>query len=115
MEGGLILPLAVKLPHGWDMGAMTEVDFLRNNADWNYHPSYINSVTFGHDICGKLGGYMEFFSEVSAERGASWVGTVDVGLTYGLTDNIQLDTGVNFGVTKAADDINTFIGMSWRY
>jgi hypothetical protein len=115
VEGGVIFPLAVELPHGWGMGLMTEFDFLRNEADSGYHTAFVNTITLGHDICGKLGGYVEFFSEVSTERGARWVGTLDLGLTYGLTDNIQLDAGINIGVTKSADDLNPFIGLSWRF
>ena len=42
-------------------------------------------------------------------------GTVDLGLTYGLTDNIQLDAGVNIGLTASADDINPFLGLSLRF
>jgi hypothetical protein len=115
VEGGVIFPLGVELPKGWGMGLMTEFDFLRNDADSGYHTAFINTVTFGHDIYGKLAGYCEFFSEVSTEHDSRWVGTVDLGLTYGLTDDIQLDTGVNIGVTKSADDFNPFVGLSWRF
>ena len=62
-----------------------------------------------------LAGYVEFFSLVSAETGSDWVGTVDIGITYALSDNIQLDGGVNLGVTRSADDINPFFGISWRF
>jgi hypothetical protein len=115
IEGGVIFPLAVELPDGWGMGLMTEYDFLRNDADPGYHTSFINTITFGHDIYGALAGYVEFFSEVSTERDSPWVGTVDLGLTYGLSDDIQLDGGVNIGVTKSADDVNPFVGLSWRF
>ena len=115
VEGGIIFPLAVELPAGFGMGMMTEFDFLRNEAGSGRHVEFINSVTVGHDIVGKLGGYLEFFSAVSTERDSAWVGTVDVGLTYGLTDNLQLDTGVNLGVTRSADDLNTFLGLSFRF
>src|SRR5262249_44509070 len=91
VEGGVIFPLAVELPKGWGMGLMTEVDFIRDGAGRGHHPEFINSITFGHDIVGKLGGYMEFFSAVSTESGSSWIGTADVGLAYGLTKDIQLD------------------------
>ena len=39
---------------------------------------------------------------------------VDVGLTYGVTEDLQFDTGANFGITRAADDVNVFAGFSWR-
>lgn len=115
VEGGVIFPLAVKLPADWDLGLETGSSFLRNEQDRGYHAEFVNMVTVGHEIIGKLGGYLEFFSSVSTERGSSWVGTVDLGLTYGLTDNIQIDTGVNLGVTHSADDVNAFTGITVRF
>lgn len=115
VEGGVILPLAVKLPAGWDVGVMTQFDFNRNAIGSGRHVEFVNTITCAHDLVGKLGGYVEFFSNVSAERGSPWIGTVDVGFTYGLTDDIQLDAGVNVGVTRSADDVNPFLGLSWRF
>ena len=115
VEGGVIFPLAVQLPKGWSLGLMTEWDFIRDGAGTGHHPEFINSITCGHDIAGHLGGYLEFFSAVSTETGSRWVGTVDVGLTYELTQDIHLDAGVNFGLTRAADDLNPFFGISWRF
>ncbi len=115
VEGGVIFPLAVELPMGWSMGLMTEMDFLRNENNNHYHNSYVNSITFSHDIIGKLGGYTEFFSELSSQSDARWIGTVDLGLTYALTQDIQLDAGVNIGVTESADDLNPFVGFSCRF
>ena len=115
VEGGVIVPLAIELSGGWGMGLMTEVDFLRNSTDDGYEVSFINSITFSHDIAGKLGGYVEFFSEVRSEDTSNWVGTLDLGLTYGLTDDVQLDAGINIGLTDSAPDLNPFIGVSWRH
>ncbi len=115
VEGGLIVPLAVELPAGWGLGLMTQFDVVRDGASRGYHPEFVNSITFSHDLVGNLGGYAEFFSSVNPERGADWVGTVDVGLTYALTKNLQLDAGINLGVTRAADDWSPFIGLSWRF
>lgn len=115
VEGGLIVPMALELPADFAMGLMTEFDVVRDSGGSGYHPEFINTITFSRDLIGKLGGYVEFFSLVSTEQGSSWVGTVDVGFTYGLTDNLQLDGGVNIGVTRSADDVNPFIGLSFRY
>ena len=115
VEGGVIFPLAVALPGAWDMGLQTEVDCRRNESNRGSHAEFINSVTFSHDIAGKLGGYVEFFSNVSTERGVGWVGTVDLGLTYAMAKNIQLDAGCNFGVTRPAADLQPFTGISLRF
>jgi hypothetical protein len=116
VEGGIILPLAVEgLPAGFSVGAMTEVDVLRDETGDGYHPSFVNTITLNHDLVGPLGVYVEFYSEVSSEQDSAWVGTVDFGLTYGLSKNIQLDAGVNIGVTRSADDVDVFSGVSFRF
>lgn len=115
VEGGVIIPLALSLPHGWDMGLMTEFDFVRNGADTGYTTDFVNTVTVSHNIVGNLGGYLEFFSQVSSESGVDWIGTVDFGLTYGISENLQLDGGINIGVTDSADDLNPFVGLSYRF
>jgi len=115
VEGGVIFPLAVKLPAGWDMGVETAVVALQNSGNSREHAEFENMVTFDHAIIGKLSGYCEFFSSVSTERGASWVGTVDVGLEYLVTKDVQLDCGCNVGVTHAADDVNPLAGITVRY
>ena len=115
VEGGAIFPFSVKLPAKVDMGMETGISFLRNESGGNYHEEFVNSVTFTREIIGKLSGYCEFFSSVPTEHDSEWIGTVDLGLTYALTENLQLDCGCNIGVTHAADDINAFSGISIRF
>ena len=113
-EGGIILPLAVELPRGWGMGVMTEFDFVRDGGD-GYDAEYFNTITFGHDLAGNLGGYVEFAALFTPESNAEWQGQLGVGFTYGLDENTQLDFGCNFGVTESAPDFNPFLGMSLRF
>ena len=115
VEGGLILPFACSLPGGFDLGVMTQLDVARDLDGEGYHPESVNSITVGHDLIGALAGYAEFWSSVSAQRHSPWEGSVDVGLTYGLTQNVQIDAGINIGVTRSADDWNPFLGFSWRF
>ncbi len=115
VEGGIIFPLAIELPGKFDLGAMTEVDSVRNENSSKYHAEFINSITVGHALVGELSAYAEFFSAVSTERDAKWIGTFDFGFTYKLTPNVQLDTGLNVGLTRSADDLNPFVGVSVRY
>jgi hypothetical protein len=115
VEGGIIAPMAVALPANWGMGIMTQLDIIRDEVGGGHHPEFVNTITFSHDIAGKLGGYVEFFSLVSTESDTDWVGTFDCGVTYALSDDIQLDAGINIGVTRSADDFSPFIGLSWRF
>ncbi len=113
-EGGLIVPLAVTLPGGWNLGLMTEVDLVNDDAG-GHDTEWVNSITLSHDLIGKLGGYVEFFSVVGDAPGFDWQGQVDVGVTYGLTDNVQFDFGCNFAVTESAPDYQPFAGLSVRF
>jgi Putative MetA-pathway of phenol degradation len=115
VEGGLIVPFALKLPADLDMGFETAVGFLHDNGDGNYHDNFINSITFDHPIVGKVSGYLEFFSDISTERHAGWIGTVDAGLEFLVAENVQFDCGCNFGITPAADDFNPFAGVTVRF
>jgi hypothetical protein len=115
IEGGAIFPFSMTLPAKFELGMQTGVVVLRNESGANYHEEFVNSITFSREIAGKLSGYCEFFSSVSTERDSSWVGTADFGLTYALTENVQIDCGSNVGVTDEADDIHAFTGLSVRF
>jgi hypothetical protein len=114
-EGGLIAPLSVGLPGDWDMGTMFQYNRMKNDSDDNFHDEFVTSITFGHEIIGDLAGYTEFWNSISSEAGSKWTATADFGLTYRITPLIQLDAGVNIGVTDSADDLNPFLGFSALY
>jgi hypothetical protein len=114
-EGGLIAPLSVSLPGDWDMGTMFQYNRMKNESDDNFHDEFVTSITFGHDIVGNLAGYMEFWNSASSEADSKWTATADFGLTYRITPLIQLDGGVNVGLTDSADDLNPFLGFSALY
>jgi hypothetical protein len=115
IEGGVILPLAFELPARFSGGAMTQFDWRQNGDSHHYHPEFINTITVSRNIVGKLDGFVEFFSLVSAEDDAPWIGTFDFGFTYAITDDMQLDAGAYVGVTKSAADIAPFLGFSVRF
>ena len=115
VEGGIIFPFAVKLPADFELGAETAAGFFRDGSDNRYHEEFILSATVDHSIVGKLSGYLEFFSHLTTERHSGWIGTVDVGLEYLLTENVQLDCGCNIGVTSAADTAHAFSGVTIRF
>ena len=112
--GGLGIPYALDVP-GWDIGFQHSVAFNRDGNGRAYHSEVSNSVSVGHPVIGRLSYFVEFFSNVSAERGVGWLGTVDTWLTYGISRNVRLDGGVYLGVTPSADAWHPWIGMTWRY
>jgi hypothetical protein len=112
VEGGIILPFARKLAERWDIGAMTEVDIVRNDADDGYTHEWTNSITLGHELPQNFGSSLEVASTL--RRGAG-LASLDVGLTYAIGKNFQLDLGCNIGLTRATDDLTFFCGWSGRF
>lgn len=115
VEGGLIVPIAFALPNEWNMGLMAEIDVNQDVSDSGYHIELIHTITFSHTIVGDLSGYVEFFHKDSLEAKTEWIGTVDAGVTYAVSDDIQLDAGINTGITNSASDVNVFGGITLRY
>jgi len=114
-EGGLIVPLAIELAEGWGLGLMTELDIVRNEANSGYDREWVNSITLGHDLTDKAGCYVEFVAVTGNAPGFRWTGQLDIGFTYTIKANVQLDAGCNFGVTKSAPDYQPFVGISYRH
>lgn len=115
VEGGVILPLSISLGDRFGLGMMTEVDFLRDTFGGGQHLDFVNSITLSCDVTDRLGVYVEFFSVISKEAGSPWIGQFDLGATFGLTADVQLDAGVNIGVTESAPDWQPFAGLTLRF
>jgi len=112
--GGVILPFAMELEKGWSLGAQTEVDWVEDEGN-GLDTQWFNTLTLGHAIVGNLAGYTEWAARMHLDSGQPWEGQWNVGLTYAINSEIQLDGGCNFGITSSAPDANPFLGLSMRF
>ncbi len=115
VEGGLILPLGVDLGHDLSLGLMQELDFVRVDGTDHHTIDWVHTVTLGFPIAGDLGGYVEYAGFANLNHAEEYRGYANAGLTYALTPDVQLDAGTRVGLTRAADDLGLFLGISWRY
>ncbi len=115
VEGGLILPLAVNLPGDFDLSAMVEVDFLRNDANTHYGTEFVQSISVGHKIVGHLAGYVECVGMSPVRTGSTYRTYFSTGLTYQAAKNLQFDAGTLIGLSGRADAFNVFSGFSVRF
>jgi hypothetical protein len=112
--GGVALPVEFILPADFQLRAESTIRTVHEPGGGSYF-DYLNSVSLGHPITKKLTTFVELATDIPTVAHSSWIGTVDTGLIYQPTNNWQLDAGVNIGVTRAANDLFTFIGAAWRY
>jgi hypothetical protein len=106
----------------WDYSLSNNVSIFGNvlansdvtKGDRNYSVQPIVGVSFSHT--SRLGTYLEYNSEIPLHTGgsSSVQNTIDGGVTYLLTDNIQLDISAGVGLNRETDNfIGT--GMSIRF
>jgi outer membrane putative beta-barrel porin/alpha-amylase len=114
VEGGATLLLDFALPGDFDLGLNTGAGIAADD-DGGHHANIVDSVSLSRAIIGPLSGYVEFFSSVPIDGGADWEGTVDVGSMLKIGANLQLDGGLNIGISHAADDLEPFLGASYRF
>jgi hypothetical protein len=115
VEGGLIVPFAVKLSDKLSLGVMTVFDVVHNSDRSGYHVEYVNSASLAYEWTEQFSTYYEVLTRVGTRDPRGGIVMLGTGLTYALKKNLQLDAGVNFGVTRAADRINPFVGVSMRF
>lgn len=115
VEGGLILPFALKLTDKFGLGLNTGVNFVKNDDTSSYRSEWLGSASLSYEWSENLGTYYEVAGRAGTQNPLGDVVVLATGFTYKLSKNLQLDGGVNFGVTRAADRINPFVGITMRY
>lgn len=115
VEGGLILPFAAELPAGLGLGLMAELDAVYDRDAREYQIDFVHTATAGREIAGPVSGFVEYVGAENLSTGRGYRGTVQFGFTLRSGPNVQWDAGVGLGVTRAADDLVVFAGVSLRY
>jgi len=115
VAGGIIVPLAIKLSDKWEVAVNGAFARLREDVESSYHTEYLASASFSYEWSEKLGSYYEVAGRFNTENSRGDPVVLGTGFTYKLNKNLQLDAGVNIGVTPAADRINPFVGISARF
>lgn len=89
------------------LGANVGVELAEGDA-----PSGLYSLTYGSNIIGSIGGFVELFGEVSSQGAPQHL--CNVGTTFQLLPNLQLDLANAFPLSDAAPRGFLTVGVSWR-
>ena len=114
-EGGLIVPFAFSLPGGWDSAVMTEIDLAADEVGSSYHALFLNSITASHGLTESTAFFLELVSVLRAESGTDDEAYFNVGVTWAVRPQWQVDGGVRIGLTSASTDFTPFLGLSAKF
>jgi len=92
---GLIVPFGWAWPAGFDFGGMVQVDWAEDADEEGRHAEWLTTATVGHALAGSLGAFLELAATTRPAQEGDWIGTVDVGLIFAATPNVQLDLNVS--------------------
>ena len=115
VEGGLIVPYAIKLSEKFGLGLNAGVLRTKPDAEAGYHTDYLTSASLAYDWSERVGTYYEIAGRFHTKDPRGDVVNLGTGITFKLDKNTQLDAGINIGVTSAADRINPFFGLAKRF
>jgi hypothetical protein len=116
IEGGLIAPLALRLPQDYLVTLMTEVDFLKDSAN-RREANFVNLIGVSHPVPGIEGAIatVELYSAVGSDRAAPPIYTFDLGMNFRVDQHTILDVGLNLGLNNAAPKVQIYTGISARF
>ena len=111
-SGGIVIPFAMSLSNGWDLGAQLESELENNQTGNNYHFNFLASATTSYSICKNL----DFFVEgviTKDNESKLYEYFINGGPTYSISENLHIDCGVYYGI-KNISSKTYFLGLSFR-
>lgn len=117
VEGGLVVPIDYAIPGSQLSLALTsEIDINADSDGSGHHVATAQAIGFGASLFSRL--------SVSADVSAYWdfdsAGTIRQyalggSAAYLLSNDVQLDAGVNVGLNRETPDIQAYSGIAFRF
>jgi hypothetical protein len=115
VEGGIIAPLSLTLPHDFSLVLETELDLLKNGDDNGKHSNFVNLANLSRPLTETLTGSVELYSSVATDAHSPNLYTVDLSLAWAVTPTLQLDTACYIGLNREAPRAVFYAGLSQRF
>lgn len=112
-EGGVYLNTEVDLGGGFTFGNSFLASLAVDDDDEIYLRPGVTAV-LGYDITDKLAVYGEIYTAWQYDAERYWQTSLDVGVTYALTDNLMIDFSV-FWFFRGDESIQPLVGLSYRF
>ncbi|MFZ5494773.1 MAG: transporter [Verrucomicrobiota bacterium] len=113
-EGGVIVPWTTQLAGGFEVYAMAELDFLRNDADDGYDTYWYFSGTLRRDLTSAIGVYGELALGKSSGDSTT-EGLMGVGVTLSVSDRTWWDFALYKGISRGAADWNQVVRFNFGF
>ena len=111
-EGGLIAPFSWRAGERWGVGAQGQIDRVYDETNGDMDWEFSHTAVIGFDVTDRFGLYLEYLG-VAGDR--PYDSFFSGGVTFSLSEMIQLDAGTLVGLNREAEDVTLFSGISWKF
>ena len=116
LEGGLVVPIGFSLAGPVTMTLGPEADLLADADGRGKHLALVNVVNIAGPIMPKLALAGELWSNFNFDpAGTVRQASADAALAYAVSNDFQMDAGMNVGLTRATPDVEFYAGASIRF
>ncbi|MFL6691117.1 MAG: transporter [Alphaproteobacteria bacterium] len=116
VEAGLSIPVNVTLSDVWSLGFSPEFDVLKDAKGEGRHFNTSQTVVVGYTLPGDVTLNAEVWSDWNADpNGTGSQYSLDFAAAKLLTNTLQVDGGVNFGLDHETPDVQLYAGLSTKF
>ncbi|MGZ3274773.1 MAG: transporter [Caulobacteraceae bacterium] len=118
IEGGAVLPVALALPGAASLTLDPEIDVLKDGRGQGRHAAYDLAVGVSRPLTPALTGAVELWGADNEDPvGRLRQASFDLGLAWipARNQDLQLDAGANFGLTRDTPALNVYLGVSRKF
>jgi hypothetical protein len=114
-EGGARLPISTDLGGGFSLGLTPEIDLRRDGDTGGRHLAFASAVSVGHPL-GPLSVGAELWAEADEDPGGhANAASFDLTAAWMAGTDLQLDAGLNAGLTHDTPDLEVYVGIARRF
>jgi len=116
VEGGLAVPVSFALAGPVSATLGPEVDALADVDGHGYHAALVNVLNLTAAVTARLSISGELWSSINLDPVETISqASADVATAYVIGNDVQLDAGANFGLTRETPDLEFYAGVSARF
>ncbi|HLK98089.1 MAG TPA: transporter [Hymenobacter sp.] len=112
LEGGLIIPLNLELPHDWNFDLQLESDLNYDRDLSRHYVQIMPSLAIDHEFTDVFSFLVEGVMQWDAEH-TGWRSSINIAPIFTVNENLQFDFGTHLSLSRETDR-QFFLGFSFR-
>jgi hypothetical protein len=116
VEGGALMPTSFKLSDKLTLTSVPEMDAFKDAAGDGRHLNTAQLVNLAYSLPRNVTVYGEVWGDWNFDpTGTIRQYSADVAATWGMTNYLQFDIGLNFGLNQATPGVQAYAGVSKKF